>query len=551
MFENEAKGWYGSYSLAGRRSAEKFNNITHKNEILRGDNKKVKIPDMFAPDELKPNNLAEKLDILKIYSLNGQNLKKQIKKKYNNEEDGTKNRKGLKKFNLFFHNRHCSLDHKKIGLATFQPGCTRYYPNYDYIWPKLITGIKWGDQMGRNQKEIKKDNRDFIINNLENYDKYVINSGFVKCFVNMNNKKKKKLLLKKGINSRNKLNSIIQKRISKTTNNFYIPNISSEKTKMNTNSNTRYTNISNNKNTQINNLIDANFSFDNSNTNNPEYNLNNLGKTHKNFFTDSKLLKSNNDENNKNLESTNEEENISKISYIKKHTPTPDFSKFSSREKKIKRHQIENICYICPKYSFVQERSLTMAVYKKEKPTKNYKPKPFEGMIMNLDYDPDKVIEKYNNHKSLKVPIFKNMTSRPNQKGSPLPSYLQQVHDRSASYLTTDKSLKLNNFAKSKYIPASNSFFPKKSYNQIINVKMVNSKLFKKKNLDEDIQNKKNQVIKQLNLKGVNFEELKTEGALDKFDNFCYKTILRKKPKENFKNILISFDAEDNEEEKK
>ena len=80
---------------------------------------------------------------------------------------------------------------------------------------------------------------------------------------------------------------------------------------------------------------------------------------------------------------------------------------------------------------------------------------------------------------------------------------------------------------------------------------MVNSKLFKKKNLDEDIQNKKNQVIKQLNLKGVNFEELKTEGALDKFDNFCYKTILRKKPKENFKNILISFDAEDNEEEKK
>ena len=102
---------------------------------------------------------------------------------------------------------------------------------------------------------------------------------------------KKKLLLKKGINSRNKLNSIIQKRISKTTNNFYISNISSEKTKMNTNSNTRYTNISNNKNIQINNLIDANFSFDNLKTNNPEYNLNNLGKNSQKFFHRFKIIK--------------------------------------------------------------------------------------------------------------------------------------------------------------------------------------------------------------------------------------------------------------------
>ena len=39
MLENEAKGWYGSYSLAGRRSAENFNNILHKNEILKGENK--------------------------------------------------------------------------------------------------------------------------------------------------------------------------------------------------------------------------------------------------------------------------------------------------------------------------------------------------------------------------------------------------------------------------------------------------------------------------------------------------------------------------------
>ena len=59
--------------------------------------------------------------------------------------------------------------------------------------------------MGRKKKKEQIDKRDFIINNLENYDKYVINSGFVKCFVNMNNNKKKKiLLLDKNKNKRKK-----------------------------------------------------------------------------------------------------------------------------------------------------------------------------------------------------------------------------------------------------------------------------------------------------------------------------------------------------------
>ena len=226
MLENEAKGWYGSYSLAGRRSAEKFNNILHKNEILKGDNKRIKIPDMFAPDEMKPNHANDKLDIYQIYSLDSASLKKKIKQKYDDEEKQSKD-KPIKKFSLFFHNRHCSLENKRVGLTTYEPGCTRYSPNYNYIWPKLITGIKWDAQMGRKKKKVQIDNRDFIINNLENYDKYVINSGFVKCFVNMNNKKKKKLLLKKNIiinnsiNNRNKLNNFNTKGTSKTSNNFY------------------------------------------------------------------------------------------------------------------------------------------------------------------------------------------------------------------------------------------------------------------------------------------------------------------------------------------
>ena len=82
MFENEEKGWYGSYSLAGRRSAEKFNNILRKNEILKGDNKKIKIRDMFAPDETKIEHTEEQLDYYKIYSMDTNNFKKKIKQKF-------------------------------------------------------------------------------------------------------------------------------------------------------------------------------------------------------------------------------------------------------------------------------------------------------------------------------------------------------------------------------------------------------------------------------------------------------------------------------------
>ena len=87
MLENEEKGWYGSYSLAGKRSAEKFNNIIHKNEILKGEHKRVKIPDIFSPDEIKHNNLEEKLNIYKVYSYDSDTLKKAIRNKYNKEEE--------------------------------------------------------------------------------------------------------------------------------------------------------------------------------------------------------------------------------------------------------------------------------------------------------------------------------------------------------------------------------------------------------------------------------------------------------------------------------
>ena len=185
MAENETKGWYGSYSLAGKLSAEKFNNIVHKNEILKGEHKKARIHDLFKPDDPKLTNLEDHLDAFKIYS-----FEDNVFKKIDNKRKKIENRKKFKNqstnFKYFFHNKHCeSIEERKRKLIP-EPACTRYHPNYNYIWPKLITGPKWKNISGRKEKISKVDNRDFLINNLDNYDKYIINSGDSKCFVNMN-----------------------------------------------------------------------------------------------------------------------------------------------------------------------------------------------------------------------------------------------------------------------------------------------------------------------------------------------------------------------------
>lgn len=230
---------------------------------------------------------------------------------------------------------------------------------------------------------------------------------------------------------------------------------------------------------------------------------------------------------------------------FKKKNPAPDFSKIISREKreKVKAFKIDNVPFIVPNYSYVRERPIITAIYKKKEKTIKNKNKQFLGIDSTLNYDPNSAIEKYNNHLTSKTPKFKYMISRPNKKGSPLPFYMQQVHDRSVTYLFTDKSFQLNKFPEGKYIPASSTFFPKKSFNKIINVGFANSKSFKEIDTDEDILAKKLQITQKLKLSHVDYEELVNEGALNKFDNFSYKTILKKKKKGISNKPIMSFEV--------
>ena len=69
MFENEAKGWFGSYSLAGKNSAEKYHSIVHKEEILGNEYRKIKAKDIFSPDDsIALETIDDNFDIFKVYS---------------------------------------------------------------------------------------------------------------------------------------------------------------------------------------------------------------------------------------------------------------------------------------------------------------------------------------------------------------------------------------------------------------------------------------------------------------------------------------------------
>ena len=415
MIENEHKGWYGSYSLAGKRSAEKYNNIVHKNEILKGETKKIKIHDMFTPDEQKKDILEELLEIIKMYSFDDKILKKhkiaQKKKLKNNDKSKNDNLN----FKYFFHNKHCASINKNQKREPEEPGCTRYNPNYNYIWPKLLTGPKWSDVLGRKQKKIEIDNRDFVINNLDNYDKYVINNGDIKCFVNMNKSTQrgdfidnKDLRIRtdrpfsKTSKSRQKINLAYELTDGAARtylngfyrhNNFteasqkikikkkkkYIKNVkedflsSNEKRKLNIKRN-------NKKEISKNNLIsDENYQS--------SYNESMNFKKHKSTkscFIDSDAA----------TLGTSEQ-----IKYKIKNS-APDFSKLISREQreKIKSYKIENIPFIIPNYSYVRERPIITAIYKKKKKDSKNKKTEFLGIDSTLNYNPISFIEKYNNH---------------------------------------------------------------------------------------------------------------------------------------------------------
>jgi hypothetical protein len=73
-----------------------------------------------------------------------------------------------------------------------------------------------------------------------------------------------------------------------------------------------------------------------------------------------------------------------------------------SREQreKIKGYKTNNIPYIVPNYSFVKERTVVMAIYKKVKNIKKFKKKEFIGLDSSINFNPDNGVSGTSNNSS-------------------------------------------------------------------------------------------------------------------------------------------------------
>ena len=502
MFENTAKGWHGSYSIAGRNSAEKFQAILNKDYILRNKVRKPNIHDMFSPDKPKPKiNFTETLDVFKNYTdrkkINSDDNLLSIQKLKKYKKIPSLIKKFTKKDKFKYHEQHCkNLKHQKKNAFSSETSAAKYYPKYEYIWPKLISGPTWEFVPGRKETTYV-DNREFA------HD--IVDKNMTKTLVNM-----------KKTTQRGDFTQMKDIRIR--TDKPYVESYH-EKKNNNNNNNNKNNNKKISKKLEIN-VIKEN--FNESSNKNSTIDNNNVShiKTENNF---SKNFQPNNT---KNLKG-------------------PDFSKIISRNKynKITSSSKTLIPFILPNYSQVEERSLTMAIYRKPNKAKKYI-KNFQGLDPGILFDPDKNIDKINNHFIPKPPNFKLMTCRSSDDKNfnlKLPSYMVNLTNRESCNTVTEKTLRNNNYPNSKFMSATTSFWPKRSFNTIVNLNLMNSDKFIKDT--DEANNAKREIIKN-SLKKNNYEQLIKEGALNKFDNITFKTN-RYETKFNEKEIekfLVNFD---------
>ena len=157
MFENKAKGWYGSYSKVGRDSAEKYPMIMLKDQILNNQFKKIKIKDYFNTDDELENNKI-------IMEYNDDIFSKTYKRKTERKEK-YKNICALKEENTMSDEyKYHQIHHKGLydynliikGQKKYQTNSSVNLPKDDLTTKRILTGPKWNSLTGRENNVLSK-----------------------------------------------------------------------------------------------------------------------------------------------------------------------------------------------------------------------------------------------------------------------------------------------------------------------------------------------------------------------------------------------------------
>ena len=556
MFQNKRKKWYGSYSRAGKFYAQNFYAITHGDNIFKREKKRVN-----SLYEIKKNDLDyldENINFRKLFNTNYTILNINSIPKKEKKYIYKKNKIKDKLYNI--HN----LNQKKICI---EPSCTKYNPNYDFIQKRLISGPKWDDLLGRNYQiqnmenetfyltssnlKMKKNNNENkknnnnkdIYNTLFNFSKKkikelkfkrfsIIDNGESKCLVNMNK-----------TTQRGEPTTIYNLKIRTDRPFIKKENKKKQKASRNTNNNHKSSfknKIINEKKLKVNYCLTE----DDRKSNNDLKLIKNKSKNKINSSYNSKIRKNlklqlgKSDIRNIQTETNFYSPLLKILSAISSDIyEVPELSKATSQEQK---EYIKSFTkHLMPKttlnYNLILDRPLSMVVYKKSE-KKNEKRKKFLGMDPSLNFDIDKIINKYNNHVMPESPNFNSMTSRPNDKSSPLPNFMQKMFNRMSVNNYNDKTLELNGYSEGKFLSSINSFFPKESFNNIINLSLLRGKDMRDKIMQKYNENQIGKIINKIGIKNKNYEKIILDGALDKFDKITFKTDNKKK---KFNKILL------------
>ena len=533
-------------------------------------------------DELEDSQSDEIDEENDIFSLSYKNPKKNKKQK--------KKKKGvfscfhrLNAADFKFHDIHIN----KIKHETEKPipSCTKYAPNTNLIWKRTITGPKW-EKMGKRKDIFKHDdtkyylNHENILNNAGhcfiNMDKQTMRGDIInsqnlrvssarafsrndKKYMTINNLKSKcdtNFNINKNINNKwgKENNSTFRTKSMKSMKSIKsMKSMKSIKSLAKKKSSSKFLNI-NYKTTATGNSANKNFNtisksfneesdFNSDDENNISSELNDSYQLYKHYYLkqirpystinkkDTSYIKTENKINNK---SNNESISSKKLNkrpktankyFVKKmnhkhHIKGPEFDKIIPREyfDNLFQHGTALIPFSTPNIQLIKERTLNMVFY--ERPTYLKKlVKTMQGINLGEYMDNKKLF--------IRVPEFDKMKARPSDNGSPLPIYMKGQVSRDSCNKTTEKSLQMNNFANGKFFDGFNTFIPKKSFNKLVNLNLLNSKtlfpsLMKNKNDKVEINN---YIEKSLRFYNRNYIDLMKEGSLTKFDNVTYKAI--------------------------
>lgn len=496
MAEGENQAWFGTFSVAGKLSAQRYPIISQQNSVLNGKTKKVKVKDIFSPDEESDkfeNSIDEKIDLFNSGISTNTNTKFPSPTNLSNKaKPGLKNSKSTSALSLSklkYHNKHMN-EIKLNKPKDEEPPCTKYNPKMDYIWNKTLTGPKWKTIKGRGH-HISYDEKDFYINHEDlsqtnkkgfiEMSKQTMRNGFpVRNDLRIRYEKKYTPQEKKSVLKKPRLNMVKSKSLKEI------------KTKSSTFREIKHKGL-NCSTPQSRNSLSPSYSYS--------------------ALQNRCLL-------------------------------VPDFKKTISREKsnKVIFKKKLDIPFSNPDKSGVMDRPVMMVMY--DKSAKRKEKDNFITGIMGSNVNLEKVYDKINNYRHPVVPIFSKMVSRPEDKG-PLPSFMRKIYTRASAYSTTDKTLEMNNFSEGKYLGSYTSFFPKRSFNKNINMALLNSDKIETGLIENKPEFNKLGTFfaRTMRFYRKDIDELMKENEDPKFDYVTYKSMERKRNKSSSesKRILINL----------